>query len=267
MATPTLEVVSSPPNLDNIIDRLNEAIKYKKFIMILASTRIAYEGRGASKIGRGDRLIIIKPDTSVIVHRPFGYSPVNWQPESHVISVVKRGGSIVLRSIRRHPREVLEVEIDKVYTLIVASSLTDNAEFIEYLDEQEMRDCLVRHPEELGVSKIIATEKKIGEGYADIVAEDHEGAYVIVEVKRVQAGTQAVEQLKRYIDSFAEKGGGRRVRGILVAPSISREALLKLKEYRLEYRRVDLSRLYRKCRKELGRALEKSQSLLDFISS
>ncbi len=267
MSSPVLEVVSPSTSIDNIINILNQAIKYKKFIVILASTKIAYEGRGASKIGRGDRLIIIKPDTSVIIHRPFGYSPVNWQPESHVISVARRGDSIILRSIRRNPREILEVEIDKIYTLFTASSLVDDAEFIEYLDEHEMRDCLVKHPEELDVSKIIAVEKKIGEGYADIVAEDKEGSYVIIEVKRVTAGIQSVEQLKRYVDSFKERGGGRRVRGILVAPSISRDALLRLREYRLEYHRVNLSKLYRKCREELGRSLEKKQSLLHFISS
>jgi len=246
---------------------LSEAVRRRSLLVVLCRCRARYEGRGASRLGEGERLLIVKPDGVVLLHRPRGHSPVNWQPESKTLEVFMGDGFIVLRSVRERPREVLEVYIDEVEAVLVAEDVRDEAEFVEYLDEHEIRDILARHPEEIEEGlRSVRTEKPVGQGYVDIYCVDREGRPVIVEVKRVTAGRDAVLQLKRYVDAIRAENPGARVRGILVAPSIAKDALLLLRSLGLEYKRIDVARLYRKYRSEVsGRQAARGRSLLSFL--
>ncbi len=247
---------------------LSEALSRRAMVVALCRCRVQYEGRGSSRLGEGERLLIVKPDGVVLVHRPRGHQPVNWQPESRSIEVRLGGGSLLLRSVRERPREVLEVYIDSVEALVVAEDVRDEAEFIEYLDEHEVRDILARHPEELEEGlRVLRVEKPVGQGYVDIFCVDREGRPVIVEVKRVTAGREAVLQLKRYVDAVKSENPGVEVRGILAAPSIAKEALILLRSLGLEYRRIDPAKLYKRYRSELRRrgGGSSARSLLSFL--
>ncbi|ABM80944.1 endonuclease NucS [Hyperthermus butylicus] len=261
---PRIVYVASP-SLSEARSILHEALKRHDVIVMLARCRVYYEGRGASKLGDGDRLIVVKPDGAVLVHRPTGYSPVNWQPESQVLSVEERDGVLLFRSVRKRPREVLEIHIEEVYALLAVHGLVDEADFIEYLDEKEIADYLAKHPElvEEGL-RVLRRERPIETGYADIVAVDKDGNYVVIEVKRVNAGLEAVKQLQSYVEAFKQLNPGAKIRGILVAPSISKEALALLQSLGLEYRRIDVQKLFRDIRRQKGQPLQ-SRSLLDFL--
>ena len=78
-------------SLEEYANIIMNAIAQHKVVLIFASCSVDYEGRGASTLGEGERIIIVKSDWAFLVHRPSGYSPVNWQPQSSVIEVSVQG--------------------------------------------------------------------------------------------------------------------------------------------------------------------------------
>ncbi len=260
---PNIHVLRSP-NTGEATRHLAQAIAQKDLVIIVARCSVEYEGRGASRLGSGDRIIVIKPDGAVLVHRPTGYSPVNWQPESHVINVETERENIVLRSIRRRPKEILVVRLEQVFLLVRVKGLVDKAEFIEYMNESEISDYIARHPEivEKGL-RVIARERRVGEGYVDILARDKDNNYVVIEVKRVTASEEAVRQLYSYVEELRKANPDAPIRGILVAPSITKDALMLLNSLGLEYRQIDPAKLHREARKE--KSARFTRSLLDYL--
>ncbi len=244
---------------------ISDAVAHKKMVLILGKCRVEYEGRGASRIGYGERLVIIKPDGAVLVHRPTGYSPVNWQPDSKVIEVYTSGVEVIVKSVRERPREILRLYFSSIKAIIVVSGMEDKAEFIEYVDESEIRDYLVNHPEaiEKGMH-VISVEKPVESGYVDIYARDANGTPVVIEVKRVTADKNAVAQLYRYVEAIRRENKDARVRGILVAPSITKNALHLLNSLGLEYRQIDPVKIYRELREEKRRG-RGEKTLLSFL--
>jgi len=224
--------------------------------LIVATCSVDYDGRARSRLGEGDRVIIIKPDGAVLVHRPYGSLPVNYQPEGSTVSVRVEEEGLVITAVRSKPAERLTIRVSRVAHLVVAE-MKDDAKFEMWGSEDELRDAIARNPELfLGERlKPVDVEAKLGRvGFADLLMVDDAGNYVVVEVKREEAGVDAVFQLKRYV-GYAREALGGRVRGILAAPSISKRALSLLAKEGLEFRRVD------------PRAAAKAKSgLLSFIS-
>ena len=262
---PQLTLMLNPP-LREAASVIADAVAKHRLLIVLGRCSVRYTGRGASRLGPGDRLVIVKPDGAVLVHRPRGYSPVNWQPESSSITAEETGEGLLLRSVRGRPREVLEVLFTRLDLVLAVEGLEDTAEFIEYLDESEIRDYLAEHPEEIEEGlHVIRKERPIGEGYADIVARDRAGNYVVIEVKRVTAGKDAVLQLHRYVEALRRENPEAKVRGILVAPSIAKDARTLLNSLGLEYKQIDVQRLYRKIAAAQARTVTQTRSILDFF--
>ncbi|MEM2245134.1 MAG: endonuclease NucS [Thermofilum sp.] len=236
-------------------ERIAEAVTQRKLIVMLASCTVSYEGRTVSRLGEGERLIIVKPDGCTLVHRPYGSLPVNYQPEGSLVSVKREEGSLVIVSARAKPSEKLVIRVTRVLHLITAE-VVDNAEFEVGGSEREIRDAIAEAAELLLGEKLKSVEveaKLSGAGFADLLMVDEQGNFVVVEVKRDKADVEAVYQLKRYVEHM--RGAvGPRVRGILAAPSISRKALTVLAREGLEYRRLNLRRLV-KVREGLTRFL------------
>uniref|UniRef100_A0A7C1T1T8 Endonuclease NucS n=1 Tax=Thermofilum pendens TaxID=2269 RepID=A0A7C1T1T8_THEPE len=235
---------------------VSAALAKKCVVLMVATCSVEYDGRARSRLGDGDRVIVIKPDGAVLVHRPYGSLPVNYQPEGSAVSVRAEGDSLVITAVRSRPAERLTIRVRRIAHLVVAE-LRDDAEFEMWGSEEELRDAIALNPELLLGEKLnpVDVEARLGRaGFADLLMVDDAGNYVVVEVKREEAGVDAVFQLKRYV-SYVQKALGRRVRGILAAPSISKRALSLLAKEGLEFRRVD------------PRAAAKAKSgLLSFIS-
>ncbi len=232
-------------------------------VVVAADCEVDYEGRGRSRLGRGERLIILKPDGTVLVHRPFGYEPVNWQPPGTIVSLARCGETAELRAIRSNPREILIVKIHRVLG-VCSWKLKDTGEFAVEKEERDIRDALAARPDmiEEGL-KVVAVEYPVREGYVDILAEDRKGRLVVVEVKRGRASTEAVAQLKRYVDALRREAR-REVRGVLAAPSISPKALTALKSLGLEYKKVEVEKcvaIAKRLRKTVGQSVTLTQLL------
>lgn len=262
-----VEALCLCPSLDAAASLLSDSLRKRRFIITIGRCRVEYEGRGASRLGPGDRVVVIKPDGAVLVHRPTGYSPVNWQPTSSIINVESSNDLLVVRSIREKPREILTIYFEAVQLITVLSRMEDTAEFIEYVDEAEIRDYLYENPESLEPGlRPLAREKPVGDGYVDIYAVDKNGNPVVIEVKRVTAGVEAVKQLYRYVETIRGSAATpAKVRGLLVAPNITRDALALLNSLGLEYKRINLQAVYKSLRAKRG-THSKTRGLLDYIA-
>ncbi len=234
-----------PSGLAEARDLIAKGLEKKSWIVVAALCRASYEGRGASEATVGDRVFMVKPDGSFIVHGPRGFRPLNWQPETSSISVSLEGDSLVLRAVRRHPREILVLECAQVYSITVGAS-PEEGQFWMYMSEADIRDAISSNPREiLGEDiRIVDIEKPVEPGFIDLYGKDDKGNIVVMEIKRVKAGEEAVRQLLTYVESLKTKGA--KVRGVLIAPGITENAIKLLYTTGLEYKIIDIKKIYRK---------------------
>lgn len=209
--------VKENPSIKEVSEILERGLKNKAILIITACCRVYYECRAKSILEYGDRVVIIKPDGSFLVHKREKRNPVNWQPPGCSVRYKVKEDLILIRSIRKNPKEILDVEISKTHVIMyfiaqdyekldLIGSEEDMANFIFYEDPEVI---------EKGF-KPAAKEKFISNGVIDILGEDKNGNMVILGLKRGRATLDAVSQLKRYIDSLKEHNGN--LRGIIVAP-------------------------------------------------
>ncbi|MEM1634951.1 MAG: endonuclease NucS [Thermosphaera sp.] len=231
------------PDLESALRSIRDALQRNRLILIFGECIIDYEGRSASKLGLGERLVVIKQDGAVLVHRPEGYSPVNWQPSTTTIDVwIRPNEGLSILAIRSRPRETLRILFTRIH-LIIEALLQDEAEFIMYLDEGEIRDILFEKPELLEPGlRILEKEKRIGTGAVDLFGVDSKNNHVLIEIKRVMGDRDAVLQLYNYVVNYS-KNSRNPVRGILIAPAFTPGALELLAKLELEYVEIDLKKM------------------------
>ena len=230
-----VEAVTSPSR-EELRRLVNLALSSEALLTILARCRVHYDGRAKSELGSGDRVIIIKPDGAFLIHQNRKREPVNWQPPGSVVRLELREKPVLV-SVRRKPRETLEVELEEVY-LITVFHAEDYEELALTGSEAEMAEMICETPELIEPGfKPLFREKDIGNGIVDILGRDSEGRLVVLELKRRRAELHAVSQLKRYVETLREEH--ENVRGILVAPSLTSGAKKLLEKENLEFRRLE----------------------------
>jgi RecB family endonuclease NucS len=241
------------PTVDAAEDVAKEAISRNKTLLIVGRCRVDYLGRAKSKLEPGERILIVKSDGSVLVHRPVGYEPVNWMPGTNVVFNVKRAeDNLEIRVIRQKPPETVTIAFDRI--LACASlTLSDSGVFSMYASEEDMQRAILLKPElvEEGF-RPITYEKKVEPGFVDVYGEDRNGKFVVVEIKRKIAGKEAVFQLQKYVDALRTRTK-REVRGVLVAPGIAKGVQKTLVTLGLEYKHLDP----RKCAEILTKSATK----------
>ncbi|BAJ51068.1 conserved hypothetical protein [Candidatus Caldarchaeum subterraneum] len=215
-------------------EKIRQAIAAGHVAVIAGRCSISYVGRASSELGEGERLVIIKRDGSVLVHRPSGYEPVNWQPSGSKIELYMEDDAVVLRAARAD--EVLKIRFHgepqvNVYQLV------DEAEMVMYASEAEMKRAVLMRPELIEEGfRAVEEERAAGRaGKVDVFGVDKNGVFTVVELKRRAATPEDVKQLGRYLESLAEEWG-KRPRGIIAAPSATKHALSLMKTMNLEFR-------------------------------
>jgi len=183
---------------------LNHALAKGMVIVMNAKCSIEYNGRASSKAGEAWRLIIIKPDGSLLVHSNEGYQPLNWQPPGSRIYF--SGRQII--AIRHRPHEVLKINIHDVAWVEVA--IANEGDFRLQGTHEDVKEWVVKNlPRVTGCqnARLVGTEVPLnGHGVADVVA-DCGGTRVVIEVKRGIVDLNAVSQLKRYVDALPNAKG------------------------------------------------------------
>ncbi len=215
-------------------ERLDAALARKDLIMLVGDCEVKYQGRAASNLPLGSRLLLIKGDGSFAIHQNRLLRPTNYLM-SNTWSTVLENDTLTVSAIKRTPKETLTVFLKNVEMLNV-HSMEDHAEDFKLVGtEKELNDQLMNDLEVLEKGlKPLKQEDVLRKGFVDILAEDKDGNLVIIELKRKQADYNAVMQLQRYVNEL-KKIKNKKVRGIIVAPTIGRPALELLKNNGNEY--------------------------------
>lgn len=217
---------------------IEKAFTQRRTLIVAGNCHVHYAGRANSTLESGERILIIKADGSLLVHRPVGYEPVNWQPSGSVFHTQTKGDQLEVHAIRQKPRENVKVTFDKIF-MVSALSLNDSGEFLLHASEIDMHKAILLKPSLLEEGfKPISYEKKVEPGFVDVYGVDKDGRLVVVEVKRKTAGKEAALQLARYIDAIKVKAN-RELRGILVAPSLGKDVQRLLATLGLEFKALD----------------------------
>jgi hypothetical protein len=230
---------------------LAEAVEAGHLAVVLGRCAVEYDGRAASSLGLGDRVVVLKPDGTALVHTDEGRTPVNWQPPGATHRVAVRDGCLRVVSERSSPTETLTVTFEAVYQL-TAIDAADPEELDLRGSEADLRRRLLADPSlvEAGFEPQ-GTERRTDAGAIDVFGRDADGTPVVVELKRRRVGPSAVSQLRRYVDAVrreegldgddaeGDAGEGATVRGVLVAPSVTDRARTLLGERGLEFVALD----------------------------
>jgi len=255
-------IVNEKPGLEEAVSIIDKAFSERKTVIIVGNCWVDYQGRASSKLEPGERIVIVKEDGSVLVHRSRGYEPVNWQPPGCLIQAYMEGGYLTIKSVKRSPRETVKIFFDKIFFISVLD-LRDEGEFSLYASEEDMRRAILLEPSIIEEGfKPIEYEKKVEPGFIDVYGIDRNGCMVVVEIKRRTAGKEAVLQLVKYVESLKAELK-REVRGILAAPDISKDAKNLLVSLGLSFRRVDPRRCSQILSKICGRVEERR--IMDFL--
>lgn len=226
------------PTVKEAAEFVRNALSERKALIIVGNCWVEYQGRASSKLESGERIIIIKDDGSVLVHRPTGYEPVNWQPPGCLFQTRSADNVLEVKAVRRKPSESVRMFFDRIY-LLSSLSLVDRGKFSLYASEEDMQRAILFEPEILEQGfKPITYEKKVEPGFVDIYGIDKDGKFVVVEIKRKTAGRQAALQLAKYVDAI-KATVNREVRGILVAPRLAKGTQRLLATLKLDFKALD----------------------------
>ncbi|MEM3618487.1 MAG: endonuclease NucS [Candidatus Bathyarchaeia archaeon] len=237
------------PNTVEAGEIVREALSQRKTLLLVGNCWVHYFGRARSELEPGERILIIKEDGSLLVHRSVGYEPVNWQPPGCIFHTQVKNGILEIHAVRRKPPESVKIFFDKIH-LVSVMTLADSGEFSLYASEEDMHKAILLEPSLLEEGfKPISYEKKVEPGFVDVYGVDKNGLFVVVEVKRKTAGKEAVFQLAKYVEAVKSRTN-REVRGILVAPDIARDVQRLLETLGLEFKALDP----KKCAEILKRA-------------
>ncbi|MFB6157765.1 MAG: endonuclease NucS [Haloferacaceae archaeon] len=219
---------------------LQDAFERGDLVTLFGRCTVEYEGRAASSLGPGDRLVVLKPDGTALVHTDRKREPVNWQPPGCEHRASVRDGRLRVRSVRSTPEERLDVRFDRIHQLS-AYAPTDEGSLDLEGSEEDLRQHVLANPERVAEGfEPRATERETAAGPVDVFGVDAADQPTVVELKRRRVGPDAVGQLSRYVDALErELGDGAAVRGVLVAPSVTDRAAALLDEEGLEHVALD----------------------------
>ncbi|SFR32319.1 MULTISPECIES: endonuclease NucS [Halorubrum] len=238
---------------------LEDAFERGDLVSVFGTCTVSYEGRAASDLGAGDRLLVLKPDGAALVHTDEGRQPVNWQPPGSQHRAAVRDGRLRVVSTRSNPDETLTVRFSDVHQLS-AMAVTGGRDLTLHGSEEDLRTRILERPGlvEPGFEPR-ETERPSNAGPMDVFGVDADGTPVVVELKRRRVGPDAVGQLARYVRALEEElgieeaaddnggtGDGDRdpddapgVRGILVAPSVTDRAAERLADRGFDHVALD----------------------------
>jgi len=210
---------------------------HRSLVQVVGLCEVRYQGRAQSSLSLGERLILLKPDGTLLVHTARKIKPVNWQPPGARFSAAVEEGRVVLTSQRGEPAELVRIALHETQALL-ALRLKDDEALSLVGTEADLGKLLVKHPHlvEPGF-QVTGRERANGRGPMDLVGLDAKGVRVVVELKRRPAGLNDAEQLRRYVER--ERAAKGDVRGILLAPGVSDAARRYLQERGMEVREVD----------------------------
>ncbi|MFB6116766.1 MAG: endonuclease NucS [Candidatus Nanosalina sp.] len=239
-----MEKILKNPELEEARNLLEEYLKRDFTVQVNGLCTVNYQGRAKSKLDRGERLVIKKQDSAILVHGPENYQPKNWQPEVDSYSVkirkMEEGEDkiLVLEAKRTNPDEIVEIQFEDV-DLLTVDKLVDKSDLKIRGHEVDIHESIEEDPEIVEEElKVVEREKETPAGFIDVFARDKDDTWVVIEVKR-NPDYNTVLQIQRYVNEIEDEYQGD-IRGILVAPKMTDKILDYMKERDLEFVEVEM---------------------------
>ncbi|MFB6209241.1 MAG: endonuclease NucS [Candidatus Nanohaloarchaea archaeon] len=233
-----MEELVEKPSISDAESVLSEYLHRNFTVQVNGLCSVNYQGRAKSKLDRGERLVIKKQDSALLVHGPENYQPKNWQPEVDSWNLEVTAEGLLMEASRKNPDELVEIFFEEI-ELVTVSQLVDKSDLKVAGHEVDIHDSIEDNPEIVEEElKVIERERETPAGFIDVFARDSDNRYVVVEVKR-NPDYNTVLQLQRYVEEIEEEFKGE-VRGILVAPKMTDSILDYLEERNLEFVEVEM---------------------------
>jgi RecB family endonuclease NucS len=194
--------------------------------LIVARCEVSYVGRLTTVLPEAVRLLMIKPDGTLMVWADGGgVKPLNWMtPPTVVEQELDEDGSLSRLVVRKQRMEDrLEISISEVLSDVEEELDTELGLEKEGI-ERELQELLADAPEWCGEGfRLVRREWSTDIGPVDLMCRDGEDEWIAVEIKRI-ATIDAVEQLTRYLERIRLDPALGSCRGVLAAQVIKPQA-------------------------------------------
>lgn len=227
------------PDNEKVKGLLEKAIARNEMIILTCNCRVDYKGRAVSELDFGDRVIMVKPDNTLIVHRPEGRNPVNWMSAGSSIKAEFYDELLELNVENINPREHMNILIKRVSSYS-SHKMQDGSKLRVVGSEADMARMIYEKPSLLNCGfKPLSLEEQTKYGFIDVLGHNNKGELMIVECKRYKADLSAVTQLRRYVERVKKSKGINKIIGLIAAPSITKNAEAMLKDWGFNYVKIE----------------------------
>ena len=199
--------------------------------LVIARCSVDYAGRLSAHLPLATRLLLLKADGSVLVHSDsLSYKPLNWMSPPCSITMPE----VSPEHLEAGVIETWKVTQAKTSDLLVISIheiIHDSAHELG-IDPGLQKDGVEAHLQKLLAEQIdllgdgyrlVRREYMTAIGPVDILAIDHAGASVAIEIKR-RGDIDGVEQLSRYLELMNRDPRLAPVAGVFAAQEIKPQA-------------------------------------------
>ena len=231
----------------------------KTAIHIVGTCTAIFDGRIKSELKIGPRFLLIKSDTSIILHGDTSVKPLNWQKAyDGKIDFSYSEKGLQMYTFRPKTKETFTITFQEIFHAF-SFEASDSSKLEIEGHERDLVNYLVAHPDviEEGIT-IASRERETLVGFIDIEAIDKHGKTLIIEVKKQKATPKDAYQLLRYIETL-EKQQKIRYRGMLISAGTPVKVKEFLKQNNLEWLDVQWQELFPSIKRS------KSKSLNDFL--
>jgi RecB family endonuclease NucS len=187
--------------------------------LVVARCSVDYAGRLSAHLPLATRLLIVKADSSVLVHSDGGsYKPLNWMSPPCRLTEEPGRWVVTGKSGETLTIEMAQVISDSTFDLGADPGLVKDGV------ESHLQQLLSVQLEVLGAGwRLVRREFPTAIGPVDLMCRDSAGVSVAVEVKR-RGEIDGVEQLTRYLELLNRDPLLAPVRGVFAAQEIRPQA-------------------------------------------
>jgi hypothetical protein len=187
--------------------------------LVVARCSVDYAGRLSAHLPLATRLLIVKADSSVLVHSDGGsYKPLNWMSPPCRLAEEPGRWVVTGKSGETLTIEIAELISDSTFDLGADPGLVKDGV------ESHLQEMLAAQLDVLGEGwRLVRREFPTAIGPVDLMCRDSTGVSVAVEVKR-RGEIDGVEQLTRYLELLNRDPLLAPVRGVFAAQEIRPQA-------------------------------------------
>src|SRR3989338_8496658 len=97
------------------VSQMTNALTRAETIIVGADCEVAYSGRAETLLPRGERIIMIKGDGTLLIHQPQGNAPINYMKEKSSHQFLLDKDQLYLKSQNQVLQEYIDVLINKIH--------------------------------------------------------------------------------------------------------------------------------------------------------